>query len=422
MNQMHTFKKSLLTIAVLFSSYTSAAGFQISEHSATGLGRAFAGEGAIADNAAVASRNPAAMVLFDTPELSLGMTVIDPEIDASVTAGKMGPLPLKTGSMNDIAPIEFVPNFHYVHPLNDRVAVGISAFSNFGLSTDFGNEVAGPIAGDTKLITMNLNANLAYRINQQFSVGAGINAIYASAELNRFGPAFSNDQSIPSLGPNNTISHMKGDGYGLGWNIGSLWEINDNNRLALTYRSTADITLNGDYKGTATSKPKVDGELELNLPDIAELSGYHKISPKWAIHYSAMYIGWNSFKELKGTSPDCGTDNVCLEKPENWENSWRYAIGATHTLNDKWTLRAGFAYDESPVPDDHKTLSIPDSDRQWYTLGATYHLQPNMSLDAGFAYLKGKTSQATETEDPFTYTFNAGGDAYLYSVQFNYLF
>ncbi len=403
-----TFSRSAIATALLtLSPSLLAAGFQINEHSASGLGRAFAGEGVIADSAAIGARNPAGMMLLDSANLSMGLSVIDPEIDAAIHKNPAGPT---NKTLNDIAPIEFVPNFHYVHPMNDQWAWGVSAFSNFGLSTDFGKKIAGPIAGDTKLITMNLNLNGAYRINEQWSVGAGINGVYGTAELNRYDP----------FGAGINLSHMKGDGLDFGWNIGTLWQPNAHTRFSLTYRSAVDIQLEGEYKGTASQMQTVDGILMLNLPEIAEFSGYHQITPQWAMHYGVMFMGWERFKELKGTSPN--GENIYLHKTENWQNSWRYAVGTTYQLNEKWTLRSGIAYDESPVPNDHKTLSIPDSDRTWYTLGTTYQMTPALSLDLGFAYLKGETSTQTEMESGFSYDFSAGGDAYLYSLQLNYQF
>ncbi|WP_394212729.1 outer membrane protein transport protein [Enterovibrio calviensis] len=435
-------KRTLLSTAVALAAFQAhGAGFQISEHSASGLGRAFAGEAAIADNAAVAVRNPAAMTMFDSAQVSGGLSFIQPDVDATVKTVGTTPasaLPSTVSSdHSDVAPDAIVPYFHYVRPINDKSAIGFSTFSNFGLATDYpSNSSAGPIAGQTELLTIDFNLNFAHKVSEQLSLGAGLNAIYADASLTRNAGAAVYGASAPTLAaigvtqPTDEVSHLAGDGWGFGWNIGALWQINDKNRLGVAYRSKVDATLEGDYRGVNTAYvgktgASVPGELELNLPDVLELSGYHEVVPKWAIHYSAMMTGWSSFQELKATSANtnCGSsagnfDGVCLQKDEKWEDSWRYAVGATHYLDSQWTLRAGVAYDESPVKEEYRTLSIPDSDRTWYSIGATYASSDDLTIDAGFAYLSGDS--VTGSEDGFT--FEAGGDAYIFALGANYTF
>ncbi|MGF1768939.1 outer membrane protein transport protein [Enterovibrio makurazakiensis] len=428
----------LATAAALAAFQAHSAGFQISEHSASGLGRAFAGEAAIADNAAVAVRNPAAMTMFDSAQVSGGLSFIQPDVDGKVNtaSGVDTSNPAFTGMSadhKDVAPDAIVPYLHYIRPIDEKMAIGFSTYSNFGLSTEYPTDsVAGSIAGQTELTTVDFNLNFAYKVAPQWSLGLGLNAVYAEAELNRqAGAALSTLNSVATYltSPTDNVAHLKGDGWGFGWNAGALWEIDENNRLGLGYRSEVDITLEGDYRGisTALTKPQqtVAGELELNLPDIFEISGFHQLNSSWALHYSAMRIGWSSFEELKATSSDCTNWTVspaetgeCLQKDEKWEDSWRYAVGATHYLNSQWTLRTGVAYDESPVKEEYRTLSIPDSDRTWYSIGATYASSDALTIDAGIAYLSGDS--VTGSEDGFT--FEAGGDAYIVSIGANYNF
>lgn len=257
------FKKSLIAAAVtLASTQTFAAAFQLNEHSASGLGRAYAGEAAIADNAAVLSRNPAAMTTFDKMALSVSGTYIKPDVDV---AGDIyaGSTKLAPSSESDIAPDAFVPATYFIQPLNDQWAWGIGLFSNYGLSTEYSKTfAAGAGAGDTELLTFNINPNIAYRINSSFSVGAGINAVYAAAELNRYAGALS--AAIPGANSDTRLAHLKGDTWGFGWNVGTLYELNDNNRLALTYRSQVDLSFDGDFQGATSGNRVVDGNLKLD--------------------------------------------------------------------------------------------------------------------------------------------------------------
>lgn len=156
------FKKSLIAAAVaLASTQTFAAAFQLNEHSASGLGRAYAGEAAIADNAAVLSRNPAAMTTFDKMAVSVSGTYIRPDVDVSGDI-YAGPNKLTPASESNIAPDAFVPASYFIQPLNDQWAWGIGLFSNYGLSTEYTKTfAAGAGAGDTELLTLNINPNIA---------------------------------------------------------------------------------------------------------------------------------------------------------------------------------------------------------------------------------------------------------------------
>ena len=427
------FKKSLIAAAVtLASTQTFAAAFQLNEHSASGLGRAYAGEAAIADNAAVLSRNPAAMTRFDKMALSVSGTYIKPDVDVEGDI-YAGPAKMASASQSDIAPDAFVPATYFIQPLNDQWAWGIGMFSNYGLATEYSkNFAAGAGAGDTELLTFNINPNIAYRINSNFSVGAGINAVYAKAELNRYAGALAPALTAKTGIVHNSdtaIAHLKGDTWGFGWNVGTMYEVNEDHRFALTYRSQVDLSFDGDFKGLSSGYNTVDGNLKLDLPAQAEFAGYHRLNQQFAMHYSVNWTDWSAFQELKATSGQCNSTDgagVCLYKPEKFKDSTRYALGGTWYINPSWEARIGFAYDKTAIEAEYRSLSIPDSDRVWYSAGATYNIDKDMSVDFGMAYLDGKKVDVNEGltshSDPVRWKGTSSGTALLASAQFNMKF
>ncbi|WP_017221825.1 OmpP1/FadL family transporter [Moritella dasanensis] len=419
-------KVALAVTALLAASQVQAAGFQVSEHSASGLGRAFAGEAAIGDNAASLARNPALMATFDKAQLSVVGSYVSPEID--VTSSTMG----AAGNANDVAPSQVVPAMYYIQPINDQWAAGLAIYSNYGVGTEYPtNYAANPAAGTTSIMTVNFNPNVSYRINEQLSLGAGVSVVYATAELERNSGAAN-------------IADMEGDGYGFGWNLGALYEINENNRLGISYKSKVKTELEGDYKGISTSaasrgdtssglpvqalpfidQKTVDGTLDINLPSILEVSGYHKLTDKFAVSYSWQYSTWSDFGDIVAEGDKCydvttGTPGVCLEKKEDFSNSSRYAVGGEYYLSEAIILRAGYAFDEQAGA---STLSIPDTDRQWYTAGMTYKASPALSFDFAAALVAGKEITFTEAVGTSEHEFTSSGDAYIYSAQMNYSF
>lgn len=410
---------SALAVAIALTATSAwSAGFQVSEHSASGLGRAYAGEAAIADNASVIGRNPAQMTQFEERQISGALHIVNPEIDVTNTASGQ--------KASDVAPIQLVPASYYVSPINDKWSWGMGLYTVYGVATDYPDAFeTGDLAGDTSLVSVNLNPAIAYQVNEQLSVGGGINIVYAMAELNRHVGALTDSFNIDNRSAK--LISMEGDTWGYGWNIGALFELDENNRFGIAYRSEVELDFEGDFtdhQGSVTGDKGnvVTGDLSVPLPAIAELSGFHQLREDLALHYSMMWSQWSTFTELKATGSECASDGVqgvCFEKKEEYESVFRWSIGTTYDISNDWTVRAGFAFDEQAGK---STLSIPDSDRFWYSAGATYKYSPNLTFDAGVTYIASKSGTFTETSRVGERTFSSKGAAYIGALQANYSF
>jgi long-chain fatty acid transport protein len=214
--------------------------------------------------------------------------------------------------------------------------------------------------------------------------------------------------------PDDQIAHLKGDEWGFGWNAGILYELDKNNRWGLTYRSEVKIDFDGDYKSSinpnlstilgnmgltglpaGTGGRTENGSLSLHLPEMWEISGYNRVAPQWAIHYSLTYTSWSQFQELKATGDNGQT---LFYKDESFKDAYRIALGTTYYYDKNWTFRTGIAFDDSPVPADKRSISIPDQDRLWLSAGATYAFNDDASIDVGASYMHGQKVNFTEGE------------------------
>ncbi|HCW3074137.1 TPA: long-chain fatty acid transporter FadL [Enterobacter roggenkampii] len=440
MSQKTLFNKTALAVAVaLVSTSAWSAGFQLNEFSSSGLGRAYSGEGAIADDAGNASRNPALIMMFDRPTFSAGAIFVDPGVDITGRSPTGASL-----NSDNIAPTAWVPNMHFVAPINEQFGWGASVTSNYGLATEFGdNYAAGAFGGKTDLETLNLNLSGAYRLDSHWSFGVGFDAVYAKAKIERYagdlGKVVAGSGALPpalarqvaGIPADTQIAYLKGDEWGFGWNAGILYELDKNNRYGFTYRSEVKIDFDGDYKSSlpsaynqilgnfglpmGTNGSTTGGSLSLHLPEMWELSGYNKVAPQWAIHYSLTYTSWSQFQELKATN---SKGDTLFYKDESFRDAYRIALGTTYYMDDNWTFRTGIAFDDSPVPADKRSISIPDQDRFWLSAGATYAFNKDASIDAGISYMHGQ--KVTFKEGP--YEFSSEGKAWLYGMNFNYAF
>lgn len=440
-SKMPKFQKSLLATALLLSaSQASAAGFQVSEHSASGLGRAFAGEAAIGDNASVLARNPAAMSLFKKAEFSVAGSYVAPNFDITGTKDAsigqvLGRTDASALDAEDIVTSAFVPAAYFIQPLNEKVALGLAMFSGYGVKTEYDDDyVAGAAGGTTDLLTFNINPSVSFKATEQLSFGLGINAVYATATVKRnygdllaagtfkaylpAGKAKAAEEANKANDPGKELFLLEGDAWGFGWNAGALFELNENNRFALAYRSQIDLGFEGDFTGATSGGQKVDASLDLPLAATAEFSAYHKMTDAFAISYSVLWTQWSVFEELRATGNNC-SNGVCFLKEEDFDDNLRYSLGAEYTI-ENLVLRAGFAYDEAAG---ETTLSIPESNRRWYTAGATYHVNSEMSFDLGFAYIDSDDIEFTESPTPgVEYGFKSSGGAVIASAQANYRF
>ncbi|MDO9844940.1 porin [Glaesserella parasuis] len=392
---MNKFTKTALASIFTFSAAgASAAAFQLAEVSTSGLGMAYAGNAAVADNASVVATNPALMTKFKQVEISAGGVYVDADVDVEgsfrTVNGRAIPSSA-TGNANakDIIPSAIVPNLYVVAPISERFAVGGGVNVNYGLKSEFEKTYsAGVLAGKTKLSAVNYNFSSAYDLGYGFSFGAGLNAVHAKATLERhFG-------ALNPMAPTATASRLKGDKWGFRWNVGLTYDINENNRLGVAYHSPVDLRFKGKYVGTQSANVEIPGRLNLELPAYWEISGYHKLTEKLAVQYSYKKTHWNSFRELRATD---NNGKVLLQKDKKFNNNSRIALGVSYDVIEALTLRAGIAYDESASVA-HPSISIPDTDRTWYTLGATYRFTPSLSVDLAYAHLRGSKNTFIESQ------------------------
>lgn len=407
MQGFHLFKKTLLASVIsLTALQVNAAGFQLNSQSATGLGRAFAGDAVIADNASVMSRNAAAMALFDKTALSLGVNILKTDISVSDSI-YTGPTAPGGSSSNhdDAGGVSVSPNLHVIFPINETFAVGVDLYSNFGTRTDFDDSFSGSeFGGLTDVKSLNLGLAASYRINQQWSLGAGIDIIYGTGKLKR-----TLDVGVAEI----TALDADVAGFGVGFNVGAVFELNENNRFGLSYHYSPELEAKGDvtFNGVTTE----DDSLYLGLPDMAEFSGYHRIKDtQYAVHYSVQWIGWSSFDTLE--SDASGTINTY-----KWKDAMHFSIGGTYYLNETWTLRTGYMYDMS-AQDKVTSISVPDSDRQWFSGGFTYHFSERSNVDFGATYLLGKDVSVEENTAISSIAGTTHADAILVAVQYSHEF
>ena len=404
--------KWLLASGLLgFSGAAFSAGFSLIEESASGLGNAFAGGAASAEDASTVFFNPAGMTRLSGSQLSLVLHAIKPTAEFSNTASVAAAGRPLGGNGGDAGSWALVPNFYYVTALSPKLRVGLGISSPFGLKTEYDPSWMGRFqAIKSDLKTININPSVAYKINDQLSLGAGLNAQYISAELT----------NAVNLGVAEGQARVKGDDWSYGYNLGLLYELTPATRFGLAYRSDVRHKLEGDVTFTGVPAPNGPISAEITLPEIVSLSAFHQINPQWSLMGDVSWTRWSRFQELRIVR---NTGALVALTQENWDDTYRYAVGASYQQSKQLKLRGGIAYDQSPVSDATRTARIPDADRTWLTVGASYQLSASGTIDLGYAHIfvaNAAINTGTAGTGRLIGSYNNSVD--ILSAQYNYSF
>lgn len=383
----HTLRLLPVLVAGAFASTAYASAFQLLEQNASGLGNAYAGSAAVAENASTIFFNPAGMQLLEGRQVSVGLTVVSPKYYFN-NGGTTNPVAMggtaATGPSGDAGHTGLLPNAYISWPLTKDVSVGLGVGAPFGMKTEYpiSATAAGGWLGQYQsdkfdIRTVNVNPTISWRANDKLSLGFGldyqkINAEYVKMTVTGIGTA--------------ALGTVKLDDTAWGWNAGLLYQLSDTMRIGFSYRSdigyktsgTANLN-NGAPTGTATA--------DVRLPATFILSTWQKLTDRWDMAGDISYTKWSSIQQLVINSVIAGTassDSLDVQ----FKNTWRVAMGGTYKYSDAWRLRFGVAWDQTPIPDAaHRPVSLPDNDRWWLSFGAQYIPAPGATLDIGYTHL-----------------------------------
>ena len=365
-----------------------ASGFQLQEQSASGLGVAYSGMAAAVQDASTSFWNPAGMTYLQGRNVSGALHYIIPSTKFSNSGGSTyANPPFSLGDGGEGGESAWVPALHGTWMLNPQWTVGLTINAPFGLATEWDQRWMGQFhAIRSEIKTMNINPTVAFKVNNMFSVGAGISYQKLEAELSNAVPGAG---ALPGALLNPAVGKIEGDDWAWGWNLGAIIDFQQGTRVGITYRSSIDYTIKGDlsYDGVRSplTPPPQNVKADVELPDTFSIGISHQFNPKLRVLADYTYTGWDSIKTLDIQSDATGA--LLTRTDLEFKNSWRAGVGVEYQLNQPWLLRAGIAYDTTPVQDAFRTPRLPDSDRTWFSIGARYMPAPNWSVDFGYTYI-----------------------------------
>ncbi|MDD3354079.1 outer membrane protein transport protein [Zoogloea sp.] len=377
-----------LLAAGLASGQAVAAGFQLLEQNASGIGNAYAGSAAVAENASTIFFNPAGMTQLKEREVSAGLSLVRPTFKFSNRGSSTGVM-TGAGDGNDAGSWAAIPNGYLSWALRKDLYVGVGFGAPFGLVTEYDNPwLGGAQAIKFDIKTYNINPSVAYRVNEKVSIGAGLSYQRMEAEYVR-------NATVTSAALAATRATLDAGDNRWGWNVGALFTLSPGTKVGVSYRSaikhelTGRLSVNGPAAGASAALATGSAKAEVELPDTFILSVAQSLSDKWEMLGDVSWTGWSSIPKVDIVRTSGVLSGVTVQTLDtHFRDTWRYALGANYRMSDTLKLKFGIAYDQTPVQSaQHRLVSLPDNNRTWLSTGAQLRLDRGSLLDLGVAYL-----------------------------------
>lgn len=409
-------------MAVCAASAAHAAGFMLTEQSAGALGRAYAGVGVDGTDISGVYYNPATMTLHPGSAIQAGFVAVGLDL-AFEGKDEAGNPTSENGQYNTQA----IPHGYISHQISDSVWIGLAMTVPFGMGTEYKDGWAWNNRGiSAEVLTFDFNPNVAWKVSDKLSVGAGVSIQYAAADLK-----MRNGMSVANV-PVEFNSEVDADSFAWGFNVGMMWSPLENLRFGLSYRSRINHNADGDLELSDFEPAQAAGMVPNTMSASATIS-----TPAWlmataawdvndllSLYATFRWTDWSSFKEL-----EIKNDLKPSVVHNNWQDTYLVSVGADLRFTNWWTFRAGIGYETSAVDDPkYRTAIIPDADRLWLALGSSFKATENMQIDVSAAWLHGIgernlwSTDGSDENTPEEIGKFEDLDAYLFGVQLVYKF
>lgn len=359
-----------------------AGGLYLYEIGTDDVGLAGAGLAARAQDAATIFGNPAGLTRLEGEELDIGAQLLWGKADFQLDG---------TGAVPGASPGNVMEPFpalsvFYSRRVNEKLSLGFGAFGNFGLGLDFGDWAGDALVKDALLTALTLQPTLAYKLNDQWSLGAGLGVNYGIFSLNRDAAGGEENLKDGDWSPNARL--------------GMLYSPDAQTRMGLNYTSATrydfdvntDVTLSHSVSNPLPGLPPITVsktfslplQAMVNTPQQAMFSLFRQVDPRWALMGNLGWQDWSAYGDS-----EVWAANREIPASDRLQDTWHAAVGVQHQYDGKLTLNAGIAFDTSFYKSqDNASLTMPSGDAWRFGFGGRYRLDAKSSLGAAFEYLR----------------------------------
>jgi long-chain fatty acid transport protein len=381
--QIKTSALPAATLLALCCQQAWAGGLMLYEIGTDNTGLANAGAAARAQGPSTIASNPAGMSYLPGTQITAGLQVLygDLSFDRDSNTNVPG-----SGSGNALDPIPG-GSFFVTHQLDDHWSVGFGQYGDFGLAENYDNNWSGRyFAQNASVLGVSMVPSVAYRFNDQWSVGIGVKAMYgmlkADTAIDR-SPFGLTDRSDGQF-------KYRDNDWGFGANVGVIYAPQPGTRLGLTYTSKVDLNFEDklDVKGDGPLLRRLDNantQLDMTVPQTVTLSLFQQLDRQWALLASVNWQDWSQFGQV-GVQVDTTANNAQSTTIDaNYKDTWHLSLGAQYQATQQLLWNVGVAYDSSAVSDSNRTVTVPMAESWRLATGATYALNKDTDINVSWA-------------------------------------
>lgn len=413
-----TIAAALCSSAIMCASTASAAGFQLTEQSVAGMGRAHAGAGIVGDDVSAIHFNPAGMTLLHGLQTTVAGTYVSLDIDYKGLNGARENGRDKPAS---------IPAAFLSYQVNDSLWLGLAITSPYGMRIRYGSDWSENQRGISgSVTTVDINPNIAWKVNDYISIGGGVSALWTHSKI-KSGLLAKQTQALPAALGGGSLDiplggqfEYKGSDWMFTYNLGLMVSPTEDLRFGVSYRSSAHVTARGDYyiRGNAVMNGEGDGKGRLQTPETVYISATWKPIQKLRLSGLARWANWKKFENMRFSMDNLSNlhatqgamdlaqsfppalaqgaigaiqsklGNVNIEN--NWKAAWLFSLGADLDVTDQWTIRGGVALETDPIKQQNlRTALIPDTKRLWLTCGLSWKPTPKWQVDMAYGHIRG---------------------------------
>ncbi|WP_194436375.1 OmpP1/FadL family transporter [Vibrio fluminensis] len=403
-----TYKIKLLTLSsIMFATHSFAGGYMFPELGMMSISTAGAGAQAVAEGAETSFANPAAMTEFDSTQIAFNLQRMVSDIEytdfGSTGAFSQGENTTQAGTAMPVA------SFYMVTPLNDKWSAGLAFASTGGSLIDYGDNFKGVLLlKDAQLLTAQLNPSVAYKVNQDLSIGVGLVAEYGMLEQNLAG---SSQSGLPNV-------QADGDSFELGYTLSALYQLTEGHRIGFAYRSEISHDMEGNI---SVRSNKINSSVNIVMPATAFVSGYHTMNEKTALLWS---LGWTDFSEIENTAISLTDRQGGINIARDWQDTFSASLGMHYQVTSDWRLESGLYYETSPQDDPQfQYPDVPTGEIWKLGMGASYNLSSQWRMQLYYEYYYGGTPEIEYSTDNLgTLHGEYDADIHFFGVLMNYSF
>jgi len=320
-------------------------------------------------------------------------SVVFPHNEIEAEGGDLTLVPGAGRQSGQIGDPTFVPAAYANYQINENWFVGLALNGAFGFATkpekrDFAGT---PIADSSRIFSLTANPNLAYKLTPELTLGVGVQVLYADVRLTSRDPSEGTAPNFPRG------REIDADDWAYGFTAGAIWNPAPGTRIGVGYRSSIDVEAEGKCKGFGLSNNDPDVEVgtgcltnpsieaELTLPDLVTASFSQVITERWKVHGTVEWANWSTVPGVVDFVNDNG--QIVDVFPLDYEDGWFFSGGVEYAWKPDTVLRAGVAYEISPIDDDIRNVSLPDNERVWLSAGFSTKITEGTKLDFGYSHL-----------------------------------